>query len=161
MSPRLLAGNTNSTGTPVRACSFSLAQRCSPTPRGMAALSRPHALIAVDGQPGSHFSQDLARIVVYVLAATSRSTAMGIIWTIVIGFIAGVIAKFLMPGKNEPAGFILTTILGIVGAILATYLGQALGWYGPNEGAGFIGAIVGAVIVLAIWGFISNRRTTP
>ena len=66
-----------------------------------------------------------------------------------------------MPGKNEPAGFILTTILGIVGAILATYLGQALGWYGPNEGAGFIGAIVGAVIVLAIWGFISSRRTTP
>jgi uncharacterized membrane protein YeaQ/YmgE (transglycosylase-associated protein family) len=66
-----------------------------------------------------------------------------------------------MPGKNEPAGFILTTILGIVGAILATYLGQALGWYGPNEGAGFIGAVVGAVIVLAIWGFISNRRTTP
>src|SRR5215213_10757928 len=104
MSLRLLAGNTSSTGTPVRACSFSLAQRCSPPPpRGMAALSRPHALIAVDGQPGSHFSQDLARIVVYVLAATSRSTAMGIIWTIVIGFIAGVIAKFLMPGKNEPA----------------------------------------------------------
>ena len=66
-----------------------------------------------------------------------------------------------MPGKNEPAVFILTTILGIVGAIVATYLGQALGWYGPNEGAGFIGAIVGAVIVLAIWGFISNRRTTP
>jgi uncharacterized membrane protein YeaQ/YmgE (transglycosylase-associated protein family) len=73
----------------------------------------------------------------------------------------GVIAKFLMLGKNEPAGFILTTILGIVGAIVATYLGQALGWYGPNEGAGFIGAVVGAVIVLAIWGFISSRRTTP
>ena len=86
---------------------------------------------------------------------------MGIIWTIVIGFIAGVIAKFLMPGKNKPAGFILTTILGIVGAIVATYLGQALGWYGPNEGAGFVGAVVGAVIVLANWGFISSRRTTP
>ena len=79
---------------------------------------------------------------------------MGIIGTIVIGFVAGVIAKFLMPGKNEPAGFILTTILGIV-AIVAT-LGQARGWYGPNEGAGFIGAIVGAVIVLAICGFISR-----
>ena len=86
---------------------------------------------------------------------------MGIIWTIVIGFIAGVIAKFLMPGKNEPAGFILTTILGIVGAIVATYLGQALGWYGPNEGAGFIGAIVGAVIVLAIWGFILTAALLP
>src|SRR5215217_4457560 len=84
---------------------------------------------------------------------------MSIIWTIVIGFVAGVIAKFLMPGKNEPAGFILTTILGIVGAIVATYLGQTLGWYGPNEGAGLIGAVVGAVIVLAIWAAISSRTT--
>jgi len=56
---------------------------------------------------------------------------MGIIWTIIIGFIAGVIAKFIMPGDNEPTGFILTTILGIVGAFVATYLGQALGWYRP------------------------------
>lgn len=63
-----------------------------------------------------------------------------------------------MPGPNEPSGFILTTILGIVGAFVATWLGQALGWYGPNEGAGFIGAIVGAVIVLAIWGIISKNR---
>jgi uncharacterized membrane protein YeaQ/YmgE (transglycosylase-associated protein family) len=85
---------------------------------------------------------------------------MSIIWTIIIGFVAGVIAKFLMPGPNEPSGFILTTILGIIGAFVATWLGQALGWYGPNEGAGFIGAIVGAVIVLAIWGAISRRRTT-
>src|SRR5215207_3017191 len=84
---------------------------------------------------------------------------MSIIWTIFIGFVAGVIAKFLMPGKNEPAGFILTTILGIVGAFVATYLGQALGWYGPNEGAGLIGAVVGAVIVLAIWAAISSRTT--
>ena len=83
---------------------------------------------------------------------------MGIIWTIIIGFIAGVVAKFIMPGKNEPSGFILTTILGIVGAFLATYLGQAIGWYRAGEGAGFIGAIVGAVIVLAIWGFIAGRR---
>ena len=83
---------------------------------------------------------------------------MWIIWTIIIGFVAGVIAKFLMPGPNEPSGFILTTILGIVGAFVATWLGQALGWYGPNEGAGFIGAIVGAVIVLAVWGFIAKNR---
>jgi uncharacterized membrane protein YeaQ/YmgE (transglycosylase-associated protein family) len=83
---------------------------------------------------------------------------MGIIWTIVIGFVAGVIAKLIMPGKNEPSGFILTTILGIVGAVVSTYLGQALGWYGPNEGAGFIGAIVGAVIILAIWGMIVRRQ---
>ena len=56
---------------------------------------------------------------------------MGILWTIIIGFVAGVVAKFLMPGPNEPSGFILTTILGIVGAFVASYLGQALGWYGP------------------------------
>jgi len=85
---------------------------------------------------------------------------MGIIWTILIGLIAGVIAKFIMPGDNEPSGFILTAILGIVGAVVATFLGQALGWYGPNEGAGLIGAIVGAVIILAIWGMIS-RRSRP
>lgn len=82
---------------------------------------------------------------------------MGIIWTIIIGFLAGVIAKFVMPGDNEPSGFILTTILGVVGAIVATYLGQGLGWYGPNEGAGLIGAAVGAIIVLVIWGFTRRR----
>jgi uncharacterized membrane protein YeaQ/YmgE (transglycosylase-associated protein family) len=65
-----------------------------------------------------------------------------------------------MPGKNEPSGFILTTILGIVGAVLATYLGQAVGWYNANEGAGFIASVVGAVIVLFIWGLISGRRST-
>ena len=83
---------------------------------------------------------------------------MGIIWTIIIGFIAGVIAKFIMPGEKEPKGFILTTILGIVGAFVASYLGQALGWYAPGEGAGLIGAIVGAIIVLAIWGFVAKRQ---
>lgn len=84
---------------------------------------------------------------------------MGIIWTIIIGFLAGVIAKFIMPGPNEPSGFILTTILGIVGAVVATYLGQAMGWYGEGQGAGFIGAIVGAIIVLGIWGFIARRSS--
>ena len=83
---------------------------------------------------------------------------MSIIWTIIIGFVAGVIAKLITPGKNEPSGFILTTILGIVGAVIATYLGQALGWYREGEGAGLIGAIVGAIIVLLIWGFIAGRR---
>jgi uncharacterized membrane protein YeaQ/YmgE (transglycosylase-associated protein family) len=83
---------------------------------------------------------------------------MSILWTIIIGFVAGIVAKFLMPGPNEPSGFILTTILGIVGAFVATWLGQSLGWYGPGEGAGFIGAIVGAVIVLAVWGMIAKKR---
>ena len=82
---------------------------------------------------------------------------MGIIFTIIIGFIAGVIAKFLMPGSNEPSGFVLTTILGIIGAILATYLGQAVGWYHAGEGAGLIGAVVGAIIVLFVWSMIANR----
>jgi uncharacterized membrane protein YeaQ/YmgE (transglycosylase-associated protein family) len=84
---------------------------------------------------------------------------MGIIWTIIIGFLAGVVAKFIMPGRNEPSGFILTTILGIVGAVVATYLGQAIGWYRAGEGAGFIGAVVGAIVVLAIWGMIAGRRS--
>ena len=83
---------------------------------------------------------------------------MGIIWTIIIGFLAGVIAKFIMPGPNEPQGFILTTILGIIGAFVATWLGQALGWYRADQGAGFIGAIVGAIIVLFIYGLIAGRR---
>jgi uncharacterized membrane protein YeaQ/YmgE (transglycosylase-associated protein family) len=83
---------------------------------------------------------------------------VSILWTIIIGFIAGVIAKFIMPGDNEPAGFVLTTILGIVGAFVATFLGQALGWYRPGEGAGLIGAIVGAIIVLLVYGLIAGRR---
>jgi len=85
---------------------------------------------------------------------------MGIIWTIVIGFVAGIVAKFLHPGPNEPSGFILTTILGIVGAFVATFLGQTLGWYRADEGAGLIGAVVGAVIVLVIWSMIARRNTT-
>jgi uncharacterized membrane protein YeaQ/YmgE (transglycosylase-associated protein family) len=82
---------------------------------------------------------------------------MSILWTIIIGFVAGVIAKFIMPGDNEPSGFILTAILGIVGAFVATFLGQALGWYGPGEGAGLIGAVVGAIIVLAVYGMVAGR----
>jgi len=82
---------------------------------------------------------------------------MGILWTILIGFVAGLIAKFLHPGSNEPTGFILTTILGILGAVVATYLGQAVGWYHAGEGAGLIGAVVGAIILLAIWSLVARR----
>jgi uncharacterized membrane protein YeaQ/YmgE (transglycosylase-associated protein family) len=85
---------------------------------------------------------------------------MGILWTIIIGFVAGIIAKFIMPGDNEPTGFILTTILGIVGAFVATFLGQALGWYRPGEGAGLVGAVVGAIIVLVVYGMVAGRRRT-
>ena len=85
---------------------------------------------------------------------------MGIVWTIIIGFVAGLIAKLITPGRNEPSGFILTTILGIVGAFVASWLGQALGWYSPGEGAGLVGAVVGALIVLLIWGAIAARQTS-
>jgi uncharacterized membrane protein YeaQ/YmgE (transglycosylase-associated protein family) len=92
------------------------------------------------------------------LSAQEWESAMSILWTIIIGFVAGVIARFLHPGnKYEPKGFILTTLLGIVGAFVATYLGQAVGWYQAGEGAGFIGAIVGAIIVLVVWGLIAPR----
>ena len=84
---------------------------------------------------------------------------MGILWTLIIGFIAGVIAKFIMPGDNEPSGFILTAVLGIVGAFVATFIGQALGWYHPGEGAGLIGAVVGAIIVLLVYGMVAGRRS--
>jgi uncharacterized membrane protein YeaQ/YmgE (transglycosylase-associated protein family) len=85
---------------------------------------------------------------------------MSIIWTIIIGFLTGVIAKFIMPGDNEPSGFILATILGIVGAVVASYLGQAVGWYQPGEGAGLIGAVVGAIIVLLVYGLFAGRQRT-
>ena len=85
---------------------------------------------------------------------------LSILWTILIGFIAGVIAKFVTPGStHEPQGFILTAALGIVGALVATYLGQALGWYQAGQGAGFIASIVGAVLILLVWGFVASRRT--
>jgi uncharacterized membrane protein YeaQ/YmgE (transglycosylase-associated protein family) len=73
-----------------------------------------------------------------------------IIWTILIGLIAGVIAKFILPGNN-PGGFILTSLLGIAGSVVATYLGHFVGWYQAGESAGFIGAVVGAIVLLGIY----------
>ena len=84
---------------------------------------------------------------------------MGIIWTLIIGLVAGAIAKFLMPGR-DPGGFIITMLLGVAGAFIATWLGQAVGWYQAGEGAGFIGAVVGAVILLVIYRFVVKRRST-
>ncbi len=84
---------------------------------------------------------------------------MGIIWTIVIGFVAGIIAKFIMPGDNEPSGFILTTLLGVAGAFVFTFLGSALGLYSGGEGAGLIGAVLGAIIVLFLWGKFASKRS--
>ncbi|MHA6730530.1 GlsB/YeaQ/YmgE family stress response membrane protein [Devosia sp. A369] len=82
---------------------------------------------------------------------------MGIICAVIVGFVAGVIAKWLTPGDKKPGGFILTTVLGIVGSVLATWLGQAIGWYGPTDGANFIGAIVGAIIILLAWNQLVRR----
>lgn len=76
---------------------------------------------------------------------------MGIVWIVLIGFVAGLIARLISPGPNNPSGFILTTVLGVVGAFLATFIGQAIGWYRADQGAGFISATVGAVIVLFVW----------
>lgn len=83
---------------------------------------------------------------------------MGVLGAIIIGFIAGIIAKLVTPGDPKPRGFILTTVLGIVGAVLATFLGQAIGLYQSGETAGFIGAVVGAVIVLLIWRQLARAR---
>lgn len=80
----------------------------------------------------------------------------GLLMTIIIGFVVGVIAKFIMPGK-ENMGFILTTLLGIAGAIVATYAGQAVGWYAAGEGAGWIGSIVGAFLLLWIYQKFQSR----
>jgi uncharacterized membrane protein YeaQ/YmgE (transglycosylase-associated protein family) len=81
-----------------------------------------------------------------------------ILWIIFIGFVAGIIARLLSPGPNNPTGFILTTVLGVAGAFLATYIGQLIGWYRPDQGARFIGAIVGALLILFIWNRLVARR---
>jgi uncharacterized membrane protein YeaQ/YmgE (transglycosylase-associated protein family) len=84
-------------------------------------------------------------------AAAAEGTMSGFIWIVIIGFVAGLIARFLSHGPNNPRGFILTTVLGIAGAFLATFIGQAIGWYRTDQGAGFISATVGAIVVLFIW----------
>ncbi len=81
-----------------------------------------------------------------------------IIWIIVVGFVAGIIARFLSPGPNNPTGFILTTVLGIGGAFVFTFLGQTFGWYRLDQGAGIIGATIGALIVLFVWNRLVVRN---
>ena len=80
------------------------------------------------------------------------------IWILVVGLVAGFAARLLAPGPNNPTGFILTAALGVAGAFLATFVGQALGWYRPDQGAGFITAIVGALAVLFIWNRLVKAR---
>ena len=82
---------------------------------------------------------------------------MGILWAIIIGFLAGLIAKWITPGKHKPSGFTLTTVLGIIGSVLATWLGQRIGWYNAGDSAGFLASIIGAVIILLAWGQLAKR----
>jgi len=87
---------------------------------------------------------------------------MGVLlWIVVIGFIAGIIARFLMPGPNKPKGFLLTTILGVGGAFLASFVGEAVGWYRPGQGAGLIGATIGAIVILFVWHRLVAREIIP
>ncbi len=81
---------------------------------------------------------------------------MGIILTILIGFIVGIVAKFLMPGR-DPGGFIVTVLIGVVGSVIASYLGRALGLYQVGESAGFIAAVLGAIILLFIYRLVTGR----
>jgi len=83
---------------------------------------------------------------------------VGILWIVVIGFVAGIVARLLAPGPNKPSGFIFTTILGIAGAFVATFVGQTVGWYRPDQGAGFIAATLGAIVVLFVWNRMAARR---
>ena len=85
----------------------------------------------------------------------------GIIWIIVVGFVAGIIARFLSPGPNKPTGFVLTVVLGVAGAFLATWVGQTVGFYRPDQGAGFVMATIGAIAVLFIWNRLVVRGTIP
>lgn len=81
---------------------------------------------------------------------------MSIVWTILIGFVAGLVARALKPG-DDSAGFIVTTLIGIAGSLAVTYLGQAMGWYTAGQGAGFIASVVGAIVLLFIWGMLKKR----
>jgi len=83
---------------------------------------------------------------------------MHILWILIIGLIAGILARFLYPAPYNPSGFIMTIVLGIAGAFVATWLGQSIGWYTPYQGAGLIGATVGAVIVLFFWHLLAGRN---
>ena len=73
------------------------------------------------------------------------------LWVLIVGLFAGIIARLISPGPNKPGGFILTIVLGVAGAFLATFIGQLVGWYSSSQGAGFITATVGALVVLFIW----------
>jgi uncharacterized membrane protein YeaQ/YmgE (transglycosylase-associated protein family) len=87
---------------------------------------------------------------------------MGVLlWIIVIGFIAGIVARLLMPGPNTPKGFVVTTIIGVAGAVLASVVGDLVGLYRPGQGAGLIGATVGALVILFVWNRLVTAEVIP
>ncbi len=82
---------------------------------------------------------------------------MAIVWTIIIGFVIGLVARFLLPGR-DPMGFVFTCLLGVIGALIAQFMGQAMGLYGPGEPAGFFGSVIGAMILLVVARSLTNKR---
>jgi len=96
-------------------------------------------------------------------AAQSGKWEAAMLWVLIVGFVAGILARFLSPGPNNPTGFILTIVLGVAGAFLATFVGQMLGWYRPDQGAGFVTATIGALVVLFIWNrlVVSGKLRDP
>lgn len=82
------------------------------------------------------------------------------LWIIIIGFIAGLIARFIMPGENEPSGFIMTAVLGIVGSLLANFVAVKLGWASGSEGVSLLSGVVGAVVILFIYSLIASRTAS-
>jgi uncharacterized membrane protein YeaQ/YmgE (transglycosylase-associated protein family) len=86
----------------------------------------------------------------------AKEEVMSILWAIVVGLVVGALAKLIMPGR-DPGGVLVTILLGIAGAVLASYLGSAMGWYAQGQSAGFIASVVGAIILLAIYRLIRGR----
>jgi uncharacterized membrane protein YeaQ/YmgE (transglycosylase-associated protein family) len=95
----------------------------------------------------------------WICCSTKRTTAM--LYILIVGAVAGILARMISPGPNNPSGFILTIVLGIVGAFLATFVGQLIGHYGPDQGAGFITATIGALVVLFIWNRLVASKVIP
>jgi uncharacterized membrane protein YeaQ/YmgE (transglycosylase-associated protein family) len=100
-----------------------------------------------------------AGIGAWISFSTKRTTAM--LYILIVGAVAGILARMISPGPNNPSGFILTIVLGIVGAFLATFIGQMIGHYGPDQGAGFITATIGALVVLFIWNRLVASKVIP
>lgn len=98
-----------------------------------------------------------ARRFYHLPTQAEQEDGVSILGTLIIGLLAGIVAKLLMPGR-DPGGFIITTFLGVAGAFVATYLGQAIGWYEAGQAAGFLGAVIGAVLILAAYRLVAGRN---